>query len=258
MGFGGAGEIGGRGESTSEKAIRGFYVTTSWMLPSEAPRGEDLALALRTGDQLLREAISDRLTPLRLNWTEFLAIDRIGQGTHLVSHLGRDLGISVSVTIGLVDDLESRGLVMRSPDLHDRRTKRIDLTPNGRSLLRNSRSAAQTVISELLEALPPNDAEALYRLLEEFNQSLRLRQARRPERPAPTPRANTPGSPPGENRSRLPRDPASPTARCRPFGSKRNPATPGDTPPSPRGRGTDSGSQLDLEPLPTGQHGDDP
>lgn len=49
--------------------------------------------------------------------------------------LGSSLGIAPSRMVGLIDDLEGRGLVERRANPDDRRTRSLHVTPAGRKLL---------------------------------------------------------------------------------------------------------------------------
>jgi DNA-binding MarR family transcriptional regulator len=68
--------------------------------------------------------------------------------------------------IGVLDDLQERGLIRRSPDPADRRVRLLALTPEGRRL----RDAAQAGIQEreerLLARLPAADRATFLRVLQ--------------------------------------------------------------------------------------------
>jgi DNA-binding MarR family transcriptional regulator len=56
--------------------------------------------------------------------------------TPTVGELAERLGRSTSVTSRLVDHMVKRGWVDRAEDIEDRRAKRVQITPKGRSFLR--------------------------------------------------------------------------------------------------------------------------
>lgn len=70
------------------------------------------------------------------------------------------------VTIGgLVDRLETKGLVRRRIGKHDRRTKQVRLTDDGRGLLKKIRAHVPAINGQLLAALTPQERTTLLDLL---------------------------------------------------------------------------------------------
>jgi MarR family transcriptional regulator, lower aerobic nicotinate degradation pathway regulator len=67
---------------------------------------------------------------------------------------------------GLVDRLESKGLVGRSFDVADRRLKRLNLTPAGHRLFEELRDKVRSVTHRFIEPLEPDEVEQLLSLLE--------------------------------------------------------------------------------------------
>lgn len=68
--------------------------------------------------------------------------------------------------IPILDRLESRGLLDRTPDPADRRNRIVALTASGQEVLRDCRAAVAAMEDELLSALDPEEAAALRRALE--------------------------------------------------------------------------------------------
>jgi len=79
--------------------------------------------------------------------------------------LAETLACDASNVTGLVDRLESRGLVARRPSPDDRRVKVLDLTPVG-SRVRADLLARMTRRPQPLARLSPADRRTLIRLLE--------------------------------------------------------------------------------------------
>ncbi|MEU9720695.1 MarR family transcriptional regulator [Streptomyces sp. NPDC047976] len=71
--------------------------------------------------------------------------------------LAREIGADKTRIIGVLDDLEDRGLIRRQPDPDDRRARVLSLTPEGR----RTRDAVQSAIRQreerLLARLPAED-----------------------------------------------------------------------------------------------------
>jgi DNA-binding MarR family transcriptional regulator len=82
-----------------------------------------------------------------------------------MGRLARRLACDASNVTGLVDRLESRGLVRRRPSDEDRRVKVLDLTPAG-SRLRTALLTRMTGRHVPLSRLSPAEQRTLVRLLE--------------------------------------------------------------------------------------------
>jgi DNA-binding MarR family transcriptional regulator len=67
--------------------------------------------------------------------------------------------------VRLIDQLEQRGLVTRAPDPTDRRRHRIELTPDGRKLVRTVTPVAERVEAAHLETLSASERRTLGDLL---------------------------------------------------------------------------------------------
>ena len=81
-----------------------------------------------------------------------------------MGQLAETLACHASNVTGLVDRLESRGLVRRRPSAADRRVKVLDLTPTG-SRLRALLVDRMTAPPATLERLSVRDQQALVRIL---------------------------------------------------------------------------------------------
>jgi DNA-binding MarR family transcriptional regulator len=81
-----------------------------------------------------------------------------------MGQLAETLACHASNVTGLVDRLESRGLVRRRPSAEDRRVKVLDLTPSG-SRLRTQLLDRMTAPPATLERLTPREQQALVRIL---------------------------------------------------------------------------------------------
>lgn len=87
--------------------------------------------------QLLRSVFGNRIADLPLSEPQWRVIGFIGRSEGLSqAELAHLLAISRAPLGEHIDRLESTGLVIRRPDIHDRRRKRIYLTEAGRSLHR--------------------------------------------------------------------------------------------------------------------------
>ncbi|WP_108833204.1 MarR family winged helix-turn-helix transcriptional regulator [Actinomyces sp. Marseille-P3109] len=75
------------------------------------------------------------------------------------------LGVAPSLVVSLVDQLASIGAVRRTRSRTDRRVQVVEITDDGRQLLRLATDAAKKLDTDLRKRLSPADLQALDRLL---------------------------------------------------------------------------------------------
>ena len=93
-----------------------------------------------------------RLEPLGIRPRQFGMLTYVSTGENVTQQeLGERLGIHRNVMVGLVDDLERRGLAERRRHPNDRRAYAVQLTDSGRDLLRRAGRIADELDAELLE-----------------------------------------------------------------------------------------------------------
>ena len=79
-----------------------------------------------------------------------------------VTQVADTMGLSVSQASRIVDHLVRHGLVSRTEDERDRRTKRISMSPAGRELLRAfERSVTEAQFSAITELSPDEQATVI-------------------------------------------------------------------------------------------------
>jgi DNA-binding MarR family transcriptional regulator len=74
------------------------------------------------------------------------------------------LGIDRSDMVRLVDDLEQRGLVIRTKDSRDRRKHLLSLTKDGKAASKRTTELVERATDEALAALSPIERQLLHRL----------------------------------------------------------------------------------------------
>jgi DNA-binding MarR family transcriptional regulator len=117
---------------------------------------EDGEAAARRGDEPLSEAFWSVARRLR-------TLSR--HGTMRLSELSVHLHIAPRSATEVVDALESRDLVRRSPDPADRRATLVDLTEHGVSILDAVRAARGTETERVFDRLSLADRDDLARIL---------------------------------------------------------------------------------------------
>jgi DNA-binding MarR family transcriptional regulator len=84
------------------------------------------------------------------------------------SHLGDELGLSVSAVTQMANRLEAIGYVTRVEDPIDRRVKHLTLTPLGKTLMSNRQNRRVGVLESVLTHMPEERQVEFIVLLEEL------------------------------------------------------------------------------------------
>ena len=87
----------------------------------------------------------------------------VRRGAMTLTDLSRSLGMSHSSASGIVDRLESRGLVRRSEDTRDRRRTSIEVTEAVRRYVRELDEGPSGRLARALESAPPAHRAAIGR-----------------------------------------------------------------------------------------------
>ncbi|NNH68475.1 MarR family transcriptional regulator [Nocardia uniformis] len=74
--------------------------------------------------------------------------------------------------IGVLDELQQRGLILRDPDPADRRARLISLTPAGRTVRDRTQREIQEQEDQLLSQLPTADRKAFLRSLQRLSEAV--------------------------------------------------------------------------------------
>ena len=82
--------------------------------------------------------------------------------------LARAIGFDASTITGVIDRLEARGLVSRTPSAQDRRVRLLDLTDDGKSLLEKVIPAMLRSQERLLAPLSKNDRAEFMRIIQKL------------------------------------------------------------------------------------------
>jgi DNA-binding MarR family transcriptional regulator len=80
--------------------------------------------------------------------------------------LAQAISADKSRIIGVLDQLQQRGLIRRQPDASDRRVHLLSLTPEGERLRGSVQAAIRDSEEEVLATLPPADRDAFLRSLQ--------------------------------------------------------------------------------------------
>ncbi|WP_438388761.1 MarR family winged helix-turn-helix transcriptional regulator [Actinopolyspora saharensis] len=117
------------------------------------------------GVQVANE-FTERLRPLGLEPIEFALLAHLesAEGSSQQT-LAEALGVHRNAMVGLVDELETRGLVQRHPHPDDRRAKALHLTERARELVERGYRAADEHDADLLSTVEESERPQLISLL---------------------------------------------------------------------------------------------
>ncbi|MFD8225429.1 MarR family winged helix-turn-helix transcriptional regulator [Streptomyces massasporeus] len=136
----------------SEAPLPAIRSLPSWLLGRAAARGRALvaeALAaedMRMWHHVVLSAVRD--------------LEPVAQ-----ADLGRGVRLDPKDVVGVLNDLQSAGLVVRAPDPKDRRKNAVSLTERGARLLKRCEKAARAANDELLAPLSAAEREQFTAML---------------------------------------------------------------------------------------------
>ena len=127
--------------------------------------GEQAGFLLRKANQrhtaIFSSQIGCDLTP-----TQFSALARLyEQAPVSQNELGRQTAMDVATIKGVIDRLRKRGLLATGADRHDQRRILVQLTDEGRALVKKARCNALQITAHTLSPLAAEDRKTLIRLL---------------------------------------------------------------------------------------------
>ncbi len=132
----------------------------------ESAGEEPLSEAFWAVARRLREMSQETLAPWDISPSHLRALRVLKRyGTMRLSELSDHLHIAPRSATEVVDALESRGLVQRSPDPGDRRATLVEVTGQGATILEAIRAARGTEAERVFGRLSPADRADLARIL---------------------------------------------------------------------------------------------
>jgi DNA-binding MarR family transcriptional regulator len=133
-------------------------------LAEEATRLADL---LTAASHRLRRGVAAELAPLGLTLAQARALRLFAAPgcCPRMADIACRLDVVPRSATSIVDSLEAAGLVTRQPDAHDRRSVRVTLSAEGRSLLDGLGVARQAIAEGMFGRLGADDRAELIRLL---------------------------------------------------------------------------------------------
>lgn len=130
------------------------------------PDRPDLAAMAAPLTRALMAAETPILREHGLSMWAYAVLLRLGERpVRTQAALAESIGADKTRIIGVLDDLQRRGLIERSPDPADRRVRLLSITPEGRRLRDAAQAGIRRMEERLLSRLPGDDKEAFLRVL---------------------------------------------------------------------------------------------
>ncbi|MEV6542193.1 MarR family winged helix-turn-helix transcriptional regulator [Streptomyces sp. NPDC051665] len=124
----------------------------SWLLGRAAARG--------------RALVADALAAEGLKMWHHVVLSAVRDLAPVAqADLGRGVGLDPKDLVGVLNDLQSAGLVVREPDVKDRRKNAVSLTTEGARLLKRCEKAARAANEQLLAPLSESERDQFMGLL---------------------------------------------------------------------------------------------
>ncbi|MEV0400759.1 MarR family transcriptional regulator [Actinoallomurus sp. NPDC050550] len=115
--------------------------------------------------QVATGRFAERLMPHGLRPRHCAVLEILAAGPKAQLELARTIGVTPSVVVDMLDELEELGALQRVRDTVDRRRHLIELTPTGQKFRRKAVLLAMETDEELLGGLSAEEAAALKRAL---------------------------------------------------------------------------------------------
>jgi DNA-binding MarR family transcriptional regulator len=113
--------------------------------------------------------LSSSLTMPQLKVVMFLAY----HGSTAGQDIARQLGVGLGTVTGIVDRVVAQGLATRREDPHDRRVRRVELTPRGRAVADEILDSGTAEWRDMLNRLDTDTLRHLERVLRKLDAALR-------------------------------------------------------------------------------------
>ncbi|MFG2125916.1 MarR family winged helix-turn-helix transcriptional regulator [Streptomyces sp. NPDC048710] len=136
----------------AEAPLPAIRALPSWILGRAAARGRSL--------------VADALAAEGMKMWHHVVLSAVRDLAPVAqADLGRSVGLDPKDLVGVLNDLQSAGLVVRAPDLKDRRKNAVSLTDDGARLLTRCEKAAREANDELLAPLSTAERDQFMGLL---------------------------------------------------------------------------------------------
>ncbi|MEB3370829.1 MarR family winged helix-turn-helix transcriptional regulator [Saccharopolyspora mangrovi] len=145
-------------DTPSTRALQHIHSLPSWLTGRVAARG--------------RELVAHALAAEGLRLSQHAVLAAVAEhGPLAQADLVRRLDIDAKDVVGLVNELQDKGLLQRRPDPRDRRKNAVSATPEGLATLTRCAALADQANQQLLAPLSTAERELLITLLERLHRA---------------------------------------------------------------------------------------
>ncbi len=130
-------------------------------MPVEDPIPSTFAFLVNKMGQFTNDRFAERVAPLGLRPRLCRVLELLNTGSPDQLTIASAMGVSHSVVVTMLDELETLGATRRVRQPPDRRRQHVELTGHGRALLRKTRRLARQLDHDLLAPVDPDQAAAL-------------------------------------------------------------------------------------------------
>ena len=151
----------------------------AFFAPIAAPETTLFGHLLMNVSRTWRQVLEVRLAELGLTDATWVPLFHLhAAGTPLtLKQLAQRVGLDSSSLVRVVDLLESRGLLVRETDAHDRRSKSLCLTAQGQHVVADVRAKLHQVEGQLLQGMDASTIPALRHGMQQLHTRLIAIQA---------------------------------------------------------------------------------
>ena len=149
------------------------------MVPMDSS-GTHLWLVLMKAHRTLERHARRSIEPLDLCSSDFAILELLlHRGAQPVGAIGRRIDLTSGAITSAVDRLEARGLVARTLDPKDRRTRVVSLTPQGTARIREVFGHHKGAMDAATSGLTKAERETLIHLIKKLGHAAEQRLAKR-------------------------------------------------------------------------------
>lgn len=127
---------------------------------------------------LLHQNVDLWLKPYDLARTQYIVLRRLETGMHIASELAASMQLEQATLSGIIDTLETKGLVERTENTTDKRRKDVQLTAAGRKLLDTIPVPGPVMEQVLRQDVDPGDVHILRAVGQQMIRNLETELAR--------------------------------------------------------------------------------
>jgi MarR family 2-MHQ and catechol resistance regulon transcriptional repressor len=131
--------------------------------------GTHVWLVLAKAFRAMKRHAERSLEDIEMNLSDFAILELLlNRGQQPVNTIGQRINLTSGSVTTAVDRLEARGLVKRSNDPEDRRTRIVSLTPEGKKCISKIFGHHKEVLDRAAEGLSKSERETLIALMKKL------------------------------------------------------------------------------------------